>query len=85
MSDDEQDLNLAGAYGLAAITLQSMILVRLVEKGILTTEDARQVTRDAANQLGGVEPSPDLPEMVILARSALEGIAKLWERKTKPN
>ncbi|HEX9463036.1 MAG TPA: hypothetical protein VGB82_10600 [Alphaproteobacteria bacterium] len=77
------DENLAGAYGFASLSLQVALLNLFVLKGILTTTEVAEVTTLAADSVEQAASKSSSPEMTMMARQCLEGIAQSFAARAK--
>lgn len=77
------DDNLAGAYGFASLSLQVALLNLFVLKGVLTTTEVAEVTTLAADSVEQAAAKSSSPEMTMMARQCLEGIAQSFAARAK--
>jgi hypothetical protein len=85
MSDKEYDEVVAGAFGVAAIHLQTSTLTFLVAKGYVSMKEAASIISAAAQELDQKIGTSLLPEMAALGTRVLTDLARRWERQAKGN
>jgi hypothetical protein len=86
MTEEEimEEIAVAAGYGLAALSLQGAIAVKLALHGLLSASDLAQVAESAEQMVGaGVVDASE--GAVLIAQSAIRGLAHTWQKSDKPN
>jgi hypothetical protein len=85
MSAKEYDEIVSGAFGVAAIHLQTSMLTALVAKGYVSMKEAAEIISAAAQELDQKVGTALSPEMVVLGTRVLTDLALRWKTQAKGN
>jgi hypothetical protein len=84
---DEQlsdEIDLAGGYSLAAISLSTALMTMLVTRGVLSPLEASETFEASLKILDvGMIKSPE--NAVVIAKATLRGAAETWSKPDKRN
>jgi hypothetical protein len=86
MTEEEimEEIDVAAGYGLAALHLQCAILSLLALRGTFSPTDLKNIAETAEIMAGaGVLTASE--GAVLIAQSAIRGLAQTWQRPDKHN
>ena len=86
MTDEEimEEIDVATGYGLAALSLQAALAVRLALSGGLSPRQMIQIA-DTAKQVAASGVLETSAGAVTIAQAAIDGLSRTWRKQDKRN
>jgi hypothetical protein len=86
MTEEEimDEIDVAAGYDLAALSLQAAIAARLALRGLFSPQDLVTIA-EIAEQMAGDGEITASEGAVLIAQSAIRGLARTWQKPDKQN
>ena len=82
--DIMDEIDVAAGYGLAALCLQGAIAAQLALQGIFSPQNLTAIA-EASEHMAGARGQAASDGAVLIAQSAIRGLAQTWKRPDKKN